>query len=323
MNRTDLVQQVRSLAADSQIDLHERAEATPRGTFFAARIVVNTANGVLAGSGVFHDRQTTVDKALCEILERHAFLASDPKAEDFRPAFPVARLLRAQSLSLGGLDNLGKSSVGCAVHLSAGAARKNAILELTERHTLLVAQLTRCPGSPSGSFSFESTFGPVDFHQFAWLGPLDTFCTLTEVLDRRDGRVLFSSGAGSTMKEAGDKAFEEAISLLDNFASPMTTSLPIDSCKTIADLKLWHAGNPEGEPFYRRPPAPSLPPRIDHDLSKSDFWVAQRRLDNGLFFCRAYSPLTQNLFVGSWTREQTHPRLRHHWSDGIAPPYAY
>lgn len=323
MNRQDLLRRVRSLSADAALDLFEHSHDTPYGPVAAARVSVRARNRVIQGSGIDPHRETAIDKALCEIMERNAFFESAPRAADFRPAFPLSRFLTGKPNRLDLLANLGTSSVGCAAHPDRRTAKANALQELVERHTLLVAQLTETPGTPREALTVDSRWGPVDIRSFSWRGPLNTHCALAEAVNRLDGRTIFGSGAGKTPSMASEKAVQEAVLLLDNFESRPHHPLPLESCRTIDDIKQWHMNTPSSGRFYDRPPTPLHPPEVDATLTRGDFWIWESCLGEGLYFCRAYSPETQNLFVGRWTREATHPRLRRYWRHGIAPPYAY
>lgn len=323
MNRRELAAAVRALSTDSAVTLSERTQETPSGPVFVANASIRTVKGATRGAGAARTRETAIDKALVEVVERLEFLDGDPRPEDFRPAFPVARLLGLRLGSLPALENLGRSSVGCAAHPDRSAARRSAVAELLEKHTLLVAQLAGTPGTAAGAVALRTPWGPVTLRPFTWLGPLRTYCTLTELLDQNGGRALFASGAGRTAEASREKSFLEAVLLADNLRGDAEPAPELASCRTIDELKRWHMAHPAREPFYSRPPSPTAPPAVDADLGRADFWVASRRLPCGLFFCRAYSPEVQTLFVGPWVRENTHARFRNLWRDDLPPPYAY
>jgi hypothetical protein len=162
----------------------------------------------------------------------------------------------------------------------------------------------------------------VDAASYAWEGPLKTLVVLSEWILAADGRAVFSCGAGRSVEEARGKAWFEGLSLLENFEGPDGERPDLDSSRGVRDLMRWHKLNIGRQPFYRGGRAQAVP-RVDAQLKAGDFWVAVSALKRGLFFARAYSSETQNLFVGPWRPAHVHPRLRTYLRDGMEPPYAY
>lgn len=325
MNGHELVRHLKSLADDGQIQLRERVIPTSVGGMTLAHARIIHRNSAVDGFGVAATRDGAIDKALWEMTERRFFRFSDFSAADFKPLNPIRRLIGGMVATAGlpDLSNLGGHSVGCAVHATKGRAAEAAVLELIERHTILVAQLMSRPG-------FEIKCGSIRWNEinltishYCWQGPLRTFAVLSEIRHEGDGRVLYATGAGRSIEAACAKSLLEALGHAENFELESLDRPDLRETRTISDLKRWHMLNPARKPFYRAIAPVTAPPKIDDSLNQNRFWAMTAKLGNGLHFARAYSPDTQNLFVGHWEPARMHPRFRSLWREDMEPPYAY
>lgn len=324
MNRPDLVRHLKGLADDGQIQLREKEVVTSEGGLTLAHARIAHHNAAVDGYGTAPTRDAAIDKALWETEERRIFRFSRFSPEDFKPFHPIRRMLGAfgGAEELRDLHNLGRHSVGCAVHGSKARAARAAVQELIERHTVLVAQLMAQPG-------FEVHCAPIRWNNmnlaithYCWQGPLLTYCVLTEIRKEGDDRILFSTGAGDSVDAACAKALMEALGHAENFEFDASEPADLSSGK-ISELKRWHMQNFDRKAFYRASAPLTGPPRIDAALDRRQFWTATTTIGKGLHFARAYSHDTQNLFVGCWEPSRIHSRFAHLWKEGMEPPYAY
>lgn len=325
MNRPELVRHLKRLADDGQIQLREREVATSAGGVILAHARISHQSAAVDGFGTATTRDAAIDKALWETVERQFFRFSRFSPADFKPHPPIRRLIGALTNAPGlrDLPNLGDHSVGCAVHSSKGRAAHAAVQELIERHTVLAAQLMSQPGLEINCGRIRWNGLNLAISHFCWHGPLRTFSVLSEITNEDDGRVLFSTGAGDTIEAACAKARIEALGHAENFELECLEVPDLRSSRAISDLKRWHMLNSSRKPFYRGAAPLTAPPKIDASLNRDRFWTMTATLGNDLYFARAYSPDTQNLFVGHWEPARIHPRLRHLWREKIEPPYAY
>lgn len=325
MNRPELVRYVKESSDDGQIQLREKELQVDaqRMTFAHARIA--RQGTTVDGYGIGPTRDHAIDTALCETIERLSFRFWRVSPQDFRAFSWFRRQIDAftQNRELRDLHNLGNHSVGCAVGSSRRRSEVSAVTELIERHTVLVAQLMRKPGLRINQGDLRWNEKNISIGQHCWRGPLATFTVLSEIINKEDGRVLFSTGCGDTVASASAKSRLEALAMAENFDFVAPTPPDIQSSNSISDLKHWHMLNPSRTPFYRGDADLATPPDIDVSLGADQFWTATRQLKEGLFFARAYSPGIQNLFVGNWQPSRINQRFRHLWDAEMEPPYAY
>lgn len=325
MNRRDLARYVRELGGGEEIQLREAPVSTSTGTLALAHARISHGGRDVDGYGVADTKASALDKALWETVERYFFFFSRFTAEDFEP-FSLVRRLAGRLIGrprLASLENLGVYSVGCAVQSSRRRAAQAAVAELIERHTILAAQLKSVPGRLLRNERVVWNGMDVDVSCYAWQGPLKTMVVLNEMILAKDGSALFSSGAGDSVERARAKSWLEGLSLLENFLSAAGDSPELEGSRSIRDLMRWHKQNRGRDPFYRGARPSAGVPLVDAELSSRDFWVTVKALKPGLFFARAYSPNTQNLFVGHWGPKNVHPRFQRHLRENMEPPYAY
>lgn len=325
MNRSELVRHLKDMADDGDVQLREREIATSGGGLVLAHARMTRQDAAVDGYGVAPARDDAIDKALWETVERSCFKFSRFAPEEFKPFRPFRRLIGALTgrHRLHDLKNLGEHSVGCAVHSTRGEAAKAAVHELIERHTVLAAQLMGEPGFKIDGGATRWNGMNLSISHYCWQGPLKTFSVLSEIIHMGDGRVLYSTGLGSTIAAACGKARLEALGHAENFELESRETPDLRLSRGISDLKRWHMLNSGRKAFYRGEKPLTKPPSIDAALNEDRFWTATATLGDGLYFARAYCPDTQNLFVGPWEPERIHPRFRHLWKEGIEPPYAY
>lgn len=325
MNRRELVSYVKGIADRGIVQLREKVVETSEGSFVLAHAKISHQGLEISGFGLARTKDGAIDKALWETIERFNFKTSGFCSADFKPYGLWNRLLAGivAGTSLRTLDNIGNHSVGCAVHASRTKAADAAVRELIERHTVLAAQLMALPGKRIHQAAFSWNERVVELTSYCWKGPLETYVVLEKIIHIKDGRALYSTGAGVTPESARVKAWLEGIALIENFESDKQDipDLAIDG--RIRDLKHWHMLNLKRKPFFDEGGEIGEIPELDASLRRRDFWVAVKVLGKSLYFARAYSPEIQNLFVGDWTPEKVHPRFRRYWKAGMEPPYAY